>query len=122
MTVLSNQPATDGFATDTPAAGARKGAPRKRLTLFDLDHTLIPVDSDYEWGEYTLAIGWCDSAEFKRQNAIFFDQYKAGTLDIHAYVRFATQAIRQQGATKSIAAHADFMRAVVQNVIKPAAL
>lgn len=93
-----------------------------RLTLFDLDHTLIPMDSDYEWGVFTTALGWNDSAEFSRRNDAFYAQYKAGTLDIHAYVRFATAAIRQQGAIKAEAAHAEFMRAVVQKAIKPQAL
>ncbi|APW46419.1 HAD family hydrolase [Rhodoferax antarcticus] len=92
-----------------------------RLALFDLDHTLIPADSDYEWGVFTTALGWNDAADFAIQNDVFYRQYKAGTLDIHAYVRFATRAIRQQGAIKSEAAHADFMRAVVLKVIQPQA-
>lgn len=89
----------------------------KKIALFDLDHTLIPIDSDYEWGEFTIAMGWCDATEFKRRNAEFFDQYRAGTLDVHDYVRFATQAIREQGTVKSIAAHARFMSEVVQKTI-----
>jgi HAD superfamily hydrolase (TIGR01490 family) len=93
-----------------------------KLTLFDLDHTLIPTDSDYEWGVFTTALGWNDAADFACQNDAFYAQYKAGTLDIHTYVRFATHAIRQQGAIKSEAGHADFMRAVVQKAIQPQAL
>jgi HAD superfamily hydrolase (TIGR01490 family) len=93
-----------------------------KIALFDLDHTLIPIDSDYEWGEFTIALGWCDSTEFKRRNAEFFEHYRAGTLDIHDYVRFATQAIREQGAEHSAAAHARFMREVVQKAITPQAL
>jgi HAD superfamily hydrolase (TIGR01490 family) len=93
-----------------------------KLALFDLDHTLIPFDSDYEWGEFTIALGWCDGHEFKRRNAEFFAHYRAGTLDIHDYVRFATQAMREQGATNSIAAHDRFMREIVQKGIQPAAL
>lgn len=93
-----------------------------KLTLFDLDHTLIPADSDYEWGVFTTSLGWNDAAEFTRQNDIFYAQYKAGTLDIHTYIRFATTALRQQGAIKSEAAHTHFMRAVVQKVIQPQAL
>jgi len=93
-----------------------------KLALFDLDHTLIPMDSDYEWGVYTTALGWNDAADFARRNDAYFAQYRAGTLDIHDYVRFATAAIRCQGATKSIAAHADFMRAIVQKSIHPQAL
>lgn len=93
-----------------------------KIALFDLDHTLIPIDSDFEWGEFTIALGWCDATEFKRRNGEFFEQYRAGTLDIHDYVRFATQAIRSQGATKSIAAHDRFMRDVVQKNITKQAL
>jgi len=95
---------------------------RQKLTLFDLDHTLIPIDSDYEWGVFTTRLGWNDAAEFTRRNDAFYAQYKAGTLDIHAYVRFATAAICRQGAIKSEAAHAEFMRTVVQKAIQPQAL
>jgi HAD superfamily hydrolase (TIGR01490 family) len=94
----------------------------KRLALFDLDHTLIPLDSDYAWGEFTTARGWTDAHEFKRQNDAFYEHYKAGTLDVHAYVRFATAAVVRQGASSSIAAHADFMRTVIESAIKPQAL
>ncbi|APW37483.1 phosphoserine phosphatase [Rhodoferax koreense] len=94
---------------------------KKKLVLFDLDHTLLAVDSDYTWGVFTTAIGWTDPVEFKRRNDEFYAHYKAGTLDIHDYVRFAVDAARRQGATKSIAAHADFMRDVVLPAITPAA-
>lgn len=94
----------------------------KKIALFDLDYTLLPIDSDYEWCEFTIALGWRKGAEFKRRNAGFFEQYRAGTLDIHEYVRFATQVVREQGATKSIAAHARFMSDVVQKSITKQAL
>ena len=94
----------------------------QKLALFDLDHTLIPFDSDYSWGEFTSQLGWTDSVEFRRMNDAFYADYKAGTLDIHAYCRFATAALCKQGATKSIASHADYMRAVVQKGITPQAI
>lgn len=93
----------------------------KNLTLFDLDHTLLPLDSDYAWGEFTTQIGWTDPVEFKQRNDEFFAQYKKGELRISEYVRFATQAIKDQGASKSIAAHAQFMSATIQPAIKNAA-
>jgi HAD superfamily hydrolase (TIGR01490 family) len=86
---------------------------KTKIALFDLDHTLIPFDSDYEWNEFTIALGWRDGDTFRRANEVFFAQYRNGTLNIYDYVRFATQAIRDKGATKSIAAHARFMADVV---------
>lgn len=94
----------------------------KKLALFDLDHTLIPMDSDFEWGVFTTALGWNDAAEFTRRNENFYAQYTNGTLDIFDYVRFSTSAIRHQGAIKSEAAHAEFMKTVVHGCIKPQAL
>jgi HAD superfamily hydrolase (TIGR01490 family) len=96
--------------------------PKTRIALFDLDHTLLPLDSDYEWGVFTQAIGWCDPVVFKRRNDEFYQHYQAGTLDVHAYVRFATEAIRLRGATESIAARARYMRAVIEPAIQPQAL
>jgi HAD superfamily hydrolase (TIGR01490 family) len=93
-----------------------------KLTLFDLDHTLIPVDSDYEWGVYTTAMGWNDPSEFSRRNEEFFAQYRAGTMDIQAYIRFATLALCQHGAIKSEAVHGHFMKDVIQKVVHPQAL
>ncbi len=92
------------------------------LTLFDLDHTLIPMDSDYEWGVFTTALGWNNPAEFTRQNDAFYAQYKAGTLDIHTYVRFATAALCREGALQSEAANARFMQDVIQKAIHSQAI
>ena len=92
-----------------------------KLALFDLDHTLIPIDSDHAWGEFTTRIGWTDAAEFKRRNDAFYEQYKAGTLDIAEYIRFTTAAIRRHGPGASAEAQARFMREVVGPAITPQA-
>lgn len=96
--------------------------PIRRITLFDLDHTLLPIDSDYSWGVFTTRIGWTDPVEFARRNDHFYAQYQAGTLDIHDYVRFATEAIRLQGREAALAARAQFMQTVVQPAIRSEAL
>ena len=93
-----------------------------RLALFDLDHTLLPIDSDYAWGQFTIELGWTDRVEFGRRNDEFYAQYQAGTLDIHAYVRFATEAFRLQGPGPSQAAHRRFMQEVIEPAIRPQAL
>ena len=92
-----------------------------RLALFDLDHTLLPIDSDHSWGVFTSSIGWTDRQEFNRRNDEFFAHYKAGTLDIHDYVRFAVEAVRLQGAARAKEAHAQFMETVVLPAMRDAA-
>ena len=93
-----------------------------KLALFDLDHTLLPIDSDYSWGEFTITLGWTDAGSFKQRNDEFYAHYQAGTLDIHDYVRFATQAVRLQGAQAAEQAHERYMREVITPNIRPAAL
>jgi HAD superfamily hydrolase (TIGR01490 family) len=93
-----------------------------RIALFDLDHTLLPIDSDYAWGVFTQDIGWTDPVVFKERNDEFYEHYKAGTLDIHDYVRFATQALRLRGPAEAQAAHARFMETVIAPAIRPEAL
>ena len=92
------------------------------VTLFDLDHTLLPIDSDYSWGVFTQAIGWCDPVDFKRRNDEFYEHYKAGTLDVHAYVRFATEAVRVRGREAALQARDRFMREVIEPALRPEAL
>ncbi len=96
--------------------------PKPRLALFDLDHTLLPIDSDHSWGVYTSAIGWTDPVEFNRRNDEFYAHYKAGTLDIHDYVRFATDAVRLKGADAAARAHDGFMQQVVLPELRDDAL
>lgn len=93
-----------------------------KLALFDLDHTLIPLDSDFSWGDFTTRIGWTDAGEFKRRNDAFYEDYKAGTLDIRAYVRFATQALRERSPSEGLAARQEFLRTVIEPGITPQAL
>jgi len=97
-------------------------AHKTRLALFDLDHTLLPIDSDYAWGVFTQDIGWTDPVVFRARNEEFFEHYKAGTLDIHDYVRFATDAVRRRGPAEAAAAHDRFMREVILPEIRPEAL
>jgi HAD superfamily hydrolase (TIGR01490 family) len=92
------------------------------LCLFDLDDTLLPLDSDHAWGEFVVRLGWVDEAGFRRRNDAFYAQYKAGQLDIHAYIEFATAPLRARSAAERQAAHAGFMHEVIEPQLRPAAL
>lgn len=93
-----------------------------KLALFDLDHTLLPIDSDQSWGHFTTTLGWTEAVTFNQKNDAFYADYQTGTLDIHDYVRFATEAFRIRPRAEAEAAHARFMREVIQPAIRPEAL
>lgn len=91
------------------------------LCLFDLDDTLLPMDSDHAWGEFLVRLGWVDEASFRQRNNEFFEQYCAGCLDIHAYIAFATQPLQTRGASEVVAAQAQFMAEVIAPWLHPQA-
>lgn len=91
------------------------------LTLFDLDETLLPLDSDHAWGQFVVGLGWVDPVEFGRRNDAFYAQYRAGRLDIHAYVEFATAPLRRRGLAELAAAQRRFMAEVIGPKLLPAA-
>jgi HAD superfamily hydrolase (TIGR01490 family) len=92
-----------------------------RLALFDLDNTLLAGDSDYEWGQFLVDRGVVDRAAYEAQNRAFYDQYKAGTLDIHEYLGFALRPLTGREPEELARWHADFMRTRIVPMIVPAA-
>ena len=64
-----------------------------QLALFDLDNTLLTGDSDSGWISYLVDQGILDRQTFEQQNAVFFAQYQAGTLDIDEYHAFQMQSL-----------------------------
>jgi HAD superfamily hydrolase (TIGR01490 family) len=91
------------------------------LTLFDLDHTLLPLDSDYEWGQFLVRIGAVESDAFAKRNADFFAQYQAGTLDPLIYLEFAFGTLSRFPRRQLDEWHLQFMDEVIHPVIHPAA-
>jgi HAD superfamily hydrolase (TIGR01490 family) len=97
-------------------------AAARNLCLFDLDDTLLPLDSDHAWGEFVTRLGWVDAAEFARRNDAFYAQYKAGVLDIHEYIAFATEPLRARTTAETQAAHREFMASVIEPQLRAPAL
>ncbi len=65
------------------------------LTIFDLDETLIAADSDHEWGQFVVDKGLVDAQKHKKKNDDFYEQYKAGQLDIDEYLQFSCSVLTQ---------------------------
>ncbi len=87
------------------------------LTLFDLDNTLLAGDSDYEWGQFLIDRGVLDRDAYEVRNTAFFEQYKAGTLDIQAYLQFALEPLARHTPEDLARWHADFMATRIRPMI-----
>jgi len=92
-----------------------------RLALFDLDNTLLTGDSDYEWGQFLVDHGVLDRDAYEAQNRAYYEQYVAGTLDIHEYLGFALRPLAEHTAADLETWHAEFMRLRILPMITPAA-
>jgi len=93
-----------------------------KLALFDLDHTLLPIDSDYEWGQFLVRIGAVDAAAYARRNDEFFAQYQAGVLDPVEYLEFALGTLAGFPQSDLEAMRAQYMVDVIEPAVRPQAL
>lgn len=91
------------------------------LALFDLDHTLLPIDSDYEWSRFLVAAGKVDSARFASENDRFYREYQAGTLDIAEFLAFQLGPLAALPRDELDRLQARYMAEVVQPAIRPQA-
>ena len=92
-----------------------------RLALFDLDNTLLSGDSDYEWGQFLVERGVLERATYEAQNLAYYEQYAAGTLDIHEYLGFALRPLAAHEPAELARWHGEFMRARIVPMMLPAA-
>jgi HAD superfamily hydrolase (TIGR01490 family) len=81
-----------------------------KLTLFDLDNTLLSGDSDFEWAQFLISHGAVDRELHEARNQRFYEQYKDGTLDIHAFLDFQLAPLARHTRKQLDAWHRDFMK------------
>jgi HAD superfamily hydrolase (TIGR01490 family) len=93
-------------------------SPRK-LALFDLDNTLLETDSDYQWAQFLIEEGVLDEAAYAEKNQYFYDQYMAGTLDIHEFLDFQLKPLANVPREQLDAWHEQFMHRKIRPMIFP---
>lgn len=93
-----------------------------KLTLFDLDGTLLATDSDHAFNEFMVRLGWAGGDEHRRRNDEFYAQYLAERLDIDAYVDFATAPWRDRGSAEIEMASRRFVDEVARPAVQAIAL
>lgn len=89
------------------------------LALFDLDNTLLHGDSDYAWGQFLTTVGAVDRATYEHTNRAFYDAYKAGRLDILAFLAFALEPLTRYPRAQLLAWRATFIEEQIRPIIKP---
>jgi len=106
----------------TPTAASPE-APQKRLALFDLDHTLLPLDSDYQWADFLARTGRAgDPMVARRRNDDLLAAYNAGSLTAEAAGEFMLGLLAPHAASDLAAWHEQFMAEVIRPAIDEAAL
>lgn len=94
----------------------------RRLALFDLDHTLLPLDSDYQWANYLARTGRAgDPDEARRRNDDLMDRYNRGELTAEQAAEFMLGLLAAHAPFELAAWHEDFMAEVIRPSITPAA-
>jgi HAD superfamily hydrolase (TIGR01490 family) len=88
------------------------------LALFDLDNTLLSGDSDFEWAQFLISKGVLDREVHEAKNQAFYDDYKAGTLDIHAFLKFQLAPLARHPRAELDAWHREFMATRILPVIE----
>lgn len=92
------------------------------LVLFDLDNTLLGGDSDYLWGRFLVEQGIVDGAEYEEQNQQFYDQYKAGTLDIQEFLAFSLRPLAEHPPAELHAWREQFLTDLIDPFVLPEAI
>lgn len=91
------------------------------LALFDLDNTLLTSDSDFEWSQFLIEKQVLDRKAYESRNLEFYEQYKAGTLDIHQFLDFQLQPLSRYSRIQLDNWHNEFMAKKIMPQIAPGA-
>ncbi len=88
------------------------------LALFDLDHTLLPIDSADTWSHHVVERGGLDPADYGARIRRFADEYRAGTFDVDAYVAFQMELLAAFPRATLDDWHREFMQRHVSPAIR----
>ncbi len=91
------------------------------LALFDLDNTLLAGDSDFEWAQFLIGKGVLDREIHEAKNHEFYEQYKAGTLDIDVFLDFQLAPLARHSRAELDAWHREFVDTRMRPLISSAA-
>jgi HAD superfamily hydrolase (TIGR01490 family) len=92
-----------------------------KLAIFDLDNTLLAGDSDHLWGEFLIEQGLVDGEYYERENNRFYEEYKAGTLDIFEFLAFSLKPLSEHDIEELNRLHRQFLQQKIEPIMLPRA-
>ncbi len=96
---------------------------KQRLALFDLDHTLLPIDTDRHWVDFLARNGWAGDPEVvKAKNRELMEKYTAGILKIEESAEFMLSFLNRHTPYDLARFHEIYMQEVVRPMILPEAV
>jgi HAD superfamily hydrolase (TIGR01490 family) len=91
------------------------------LALFDLDHTLLTIDSDEAWVEFLIEQGTLDRATFERANHDLISRYRAGEATSVEFTHFYLSTLVDRDQSTLGQWHADYLQRKIRPAIPAAA-
>jgi HAD superfamily hydrolase (TIGR01490 family) len=85
-----------------------------KLTIFDLDNTLLAGDSDRAWGQYIVEKKIVSDA-FLVESEKFYNSYYEGDLDIDGFLAFCLKPLTENKLSELL----ELRKAFIEDKIKP---
>jgi HAD superfamily hydrolase (TIGR01490 family) len=95
--------------------------PSDVLALFDLDHTLLALDSDAAWVEFLIGEGALDRALFEQGNRVIVERYRRGEVCVLEFTEFYLATLKDRESAQLNAWRADYLARVIRPAIPAAA-
>ena len=92
------------------------------LAIFDLDHTLLPIDSDKAWNQFLIDTGAVDGEHYRENNERFYQNYLDANLDIRAYQRFACEVLQNYPIEQVTKWRDQYVREIIRPKLQSKAL
>ncbi|MEP6996447.1 MAG: HAD-IB family hydrolase [Betaproteobacteria bacterium] len=95
--------------------------PSDVLALFDLDHTLLALDSDEAWVDFLIGAGALDRDVFERGNRAIAERYRRGEVGVLEFTEFYLATLKDRDPQQLHAWRADYLTRSIRPAIPAAA-
>lgn len=92
-----------------------------KAAVFDLDHTLLPIDSGDAWSRWVVRHAGLDQAAFDKKIQAYADAYHEGRFDPNEFVAFQCSLLKSAPKAAMVKWRDQFIEAVVKPALRPEA-